>query len=116
MSITNYGENFMLDALPSPLFVKLHTGDPGEDATSNAAATTLRKSVAFAAASTGSRVTTADAEWTGLANAETITHVSLWDALTLGNPVWSGALTVSKTVAVGDDLKIASGSLAIALD
>lgn len=116
MSISNYGENQLLGTVPSPIFVKLHTGDPGEDCTSNAAATTLRKSVTLAAASSGSRASSADGLWSSVANAETISHVSLWDDLSAGNPWWSGALAASKTLAVGDDFKIASGSLTLTLD
>jgi hypothetical protein len=67
MSISNYAENKILEhttgeaawTMPTNVYVKLHTGDPGEDATSNAATETTRKEASFAAASSGSIATDA---------------------------------------------------------
>ena len=123
MSISNYLENAILDAVGNntalqvaQAYVKLHTGDPGEAGTSNAAGETTRKSVSFAAASGGSMASDADAAWTNVSTAETLTHVSLWDNATAGNCLWTGALTASKTVAVGDNFTIPSGSLTLSVD
>jgi hypothetical protein len=127
MSIANYAENKLLDAvfnhtttgggLPTAdVYVKLHTGDPGEDCTSNAATETTRKQASLAAASSGSCVSDADLTWTNVAATETYSHVSIWDASTSGNALWYGALTASKAVNSGDSFTIASGSLTVSLD
>lgn len=124
MSIANYLENKVLDKVfrntdftVSGAWVRLHTGDPGEDGTANGATETTRKSATFGtAASSGSISTTADMTWTSYPAAETITHISLWDASTAGNALWKGALTASRTLAIGNTFTISSGSLTITLD
>lgn len=123
MSISNYLEDQLLDAVANAdaysaagVFVKLHTGDPGEAGTSNAAGETTRKSASFAAASGGSVATDADLTWTNVSTTETISHISLWDASSAGNCLWVGALSASKSVAAGDTLSIPSGSLTLTLD
>lgn len=129
-AITNYLEEAVLKALrgggngttftaPAAVYVKLHTGDPGEDATSNASSVTTRSAVTFAAPSNpgGTMASNADVSWTNWAgtNGEVVSHISLWDASTAGNPLYYGALTASKTVNTGDTLTIASGSLTLTL-
>ena len=60
MSISNYAELKILDhttgrsawTMPTNVYVKLHLGDPGEAATSNAAVEATRKSASWATAST----------------------------------------------------------------
>jgi hypothetical protein len=42
-----------------------------------------------------------------------VTHISLWDNLTAGNCLGAGALTASKTLAIGDTFVIPSGSLTV---
>jgi hypothetical protein len=121
MSISNYAENKILDHLtgeaawtmPTTVYVKLHTGDPGEAATSNAATETTRKSASWAAASSGSIATDATLEWTNVAATETITHWSLWDNLTAGNALWTGALSSSAAVTAGDTFQITSLTLSL---
>ena len=84
MSISNYAENKLLDTLRGTAFsvsnayLKLHTGDPGEDATANAATEATRKAVSFSAASSG------------------------------GNNLWSGALASSAALTAGDTFQITS--------
>ena len=93
MSISNYAELKILDHLtgraawtaPTTVYIKLHTGDPGEDATSNAATETTRQSAAWSAASSGSIATSATIEWTNVSTTETYSHWSAWDASTGGN-------------------------------
>lgn len=108
--------NSLLDALgnatnytaPTANWMKLHVGDPGASAASNAATETTRKSVSFAAASGGSMVTDAGITWTNIAGSEDSSHFSVWDASTAGNFLWSGILTANAYVA-GDTLTIATG-------
>jgi len=123
MSISNYCELAILNAVGNNTsfavttpYIKLHIGDPGEDGTSNAAGETTRKSVSFAAAASGSMASDADITWTSVSTAETYSHVSLWDHATAGNCLWVGALTASKTVAVGDTFTISSGSLTLSVE
>ena len=123
MSISNYAELKMLEhatgktswTMPTNLYVKLHLGDGGEDGTSNAAANTLRKVLTWATASSGSIATTGSpsAEWTSIATAETYSHWSLWDALTAGNCIWTGALSSSAAVTVGDTFQITTLTLTL---
>jgi len=121
MSITNYAENKLLDTLRNQSFavttayVKLHTGDPGEDATNNAATETTRKAVTWSAASSGSLASSATLEWTNVAATETYSHWSLWDSAgpTGGNPLWKGALSSSAAVTAGDTFQITSLTLTL---
>lgn len=122
MSLSDYAENAVADAIcnntslaVAQVYVKLHTGDPGENGTSNVAGETTRKAASFGAASGGVCTSDADVNWTSVSTAETISHVSFWDASTNGNCLGSGALTASKTVAVGDTLSIPSGSLTLTI-
>lgn len=79
-------------------FVKLHTGDPGSAGTSNAAAgSTTRVAVTQAAASGGAIALNGTAPvWTNGGTSETLTHISVWDASTGGNFLYSVALTASQ--------------------
>jgi hypothetical protein len=121
MSISNYAENKILDhvtgeaawTMPTTVYVKLHTGDPGEAATSNAASETTRKAASWSAASSGSIATDATLEWTNVAATETYTHWSLWDASTSGNALWTGALSSSAAVTAGDTFQITSLTLSL---
>jgi hypothetical protein len=99
---------------PAALYAKLHTGDPGEAGTSNAAATTTRVEVQFGAASGGVVSLSNSPSWTNLGNAETITHLSIWDNLTAGNCWGKGSLSSSVTVAIGDTLTISAFTITLA--
>ena len=121
MSISNYAENKILDhvtgeaawTMPTTVYVKLHTGDPGEAATNNAAAETTRKAASWSAAASGSIATDATIEWTNVSTTETYTHWSLWDASTAGNALWTGALSASAAVTAGDTFQITSLTLSL---
>ena len=121
MSISNYAENKILDhvtgeaawTMPTTVYVKLHTGDPGEAATSNAATETTRKAASWSAASSGSIATDATIEWTNVSTTETYSHWSLWDASTSANALWTGALSASAAVTAGDTFQITSLTLSL---
>jgi hypothetical protein len=121
MSISNYAELKILEhttgktawTIPSNVYVKLHTGDAGEDGTSNAASETTRKVAAWATASSGAIATSATIEWTNVAATETYSHWSLWDAVTSGNCLWTGALSSSAAVTAGDTFQITSLTLSL---
>ena len=121
MSISNYAENKILDhvtgeaswTMPTTVYVKLHTGDPGEAATNNAATETTRKAASWSAAASGSIATDATIEWTNVSTTETYSHWSLWDASTAGNALWTGALSASAAVTAGDTFQITSLTLSL---
>jgi len=106
---------------PIVLAVSLHTADPLDDGTG-------------AEVSGGGYarqdLPPLDANWTGLSLTDgladnaveinfgtatapwgTVTHFGIWDALTLGNLLVHGVLTVSKTINSGDSAKFAIGAL-----
>lgn len=122
MSLTNYAELKLLDhvtgrlafTVPTSVWLRLHLGDPGEDATANGAANTTRQQVTFSAAASGSIVSNATVTWTNVPS-ETgpYTHWSLWDASTGGNPLWKGALSASASVTAGDTFQITSLTLSL---
>jgi hypothetical protein len=121
MSISNYAELKILEhttgttawTIPTDVYVKLHTGDPGEDGTSAAATEDTREEAAWATASDGSIATSATIEWTNVAATETYSHWSLWDASTAGNCLWTGALSSSAAVTAGDTFQITSLTLSL---
>jgi len=121
MSISNYAELKILDhttgrsawTIPTNVYVKLHTADPGEAATSAAATETTRKVAAWATAASGAIATSATLEWTNVAATETYTHWSMWDASTAGNALWTGALSTSAAVTAGDTFQITSLTLSL---
>lgn len=100
---------------PSTVYIKLHTGAPGEAGTANAASNTTRKAVTFAAPSGGVIASSAAVEWLNVPTGETYSHVSYWDNLTAGNCLATGPMTASKTVDAGDDFSFPSGDLTITL-
>lgn len=121
MSISNYAELKILEhttgktawTIPTNTYVKLHTADPGEDCTTAAATNATRVVAAWSAASAGAIATSATITWTNVSTTETYTHWSLWDALTAGNPLWSGALSTSASVTAGDTFQITSLTLSL---
>ena len=94
------------------LYVKLHTADPGATAATAASAVTTRYAATFSASSAGSMAMTSMGGTWSMTATETISHISLWDAATAGNFLWSVALTASKSVVSGDTLSLTSLTLA----
>ena len=124
MSISNYLEDKILDLVfnataysgQATVYVALHLGDPGEAGTGNTAAHTTRAAATFGASASGSISNDAAVTWASYSANETVTHISLWDASTAGNCLWTGALTASKALTSGDTFQIAIGSLDVTLD
>ena len=121
MSISNYAELKILDhatgtaswTAPSGVYLKLHTGDPGEAGTSNAATEATRQQASFSAASSGSIALSATVTWTNVSTTETYSHWSMWDASTSGNCIWYGALSSSSSVTAGDTFQITALTLSL---
>lgn len=115
--------NSILDALcrsvawtePVAFYVQLHTADPGSAGTTSIATETTRKAITFSAASGGAITNSAAVSWTSYPTAETITHVSFWDAASSGTFLGSDALDVSKNPDADDTLTLAAGDLDLTL-
>lgn len=124
MSIANYLEDVLLNLVfngtaysgQATVYAKLHIGDPGEAGTANAASHTTRATVSLGTASGGSISNDVAVSFTSLAANETVSHLSLWDASTAGNCLWTGALTAAVAVTTGSTLTIAIGALTVTLD
>jgi hypothetical protein len=114
-TFSDAAKNTMLDGLSSPVYVQLHTGDPGSAGTSNVATETTRKSCGLAAASAGARVSNSQQQWTSYPAAETISWVSFWTAVSGGTFLGRDDLPASKTPAIGDTLTIASGDVSLSI-
>jgi hypothetical protein len=103
---------------PTTVYVSLHTADPTDAGTGAevSGGSYARQSCAFTAASTTSGTTTAPntsaINWTNMPTA-TVTHVGIWDAVTTGNLLYSGALTASKSLTSGDNFTINAGALVV---
>lgn len=90
---------------PTGLYVQIHTADPGSAGTTakSASDTGTRKQVTFSAAASGAlALTGTQPVWTNAGTGETLTHISVWDASSAGNFLWSTALTSSQPWASGN--------------
>ena len=101
---------------PAAFWLKLHTGDPGASGANNAATETTRKQATFSVPASGSMTTSADISWTSYPAAETVSHVSFWDASTSGTFLGDAALTSSQTLAIGNTLTIVAGQLTLSMN
>lgn len=101
---------------PVATYVKLHTANPGPaGATAAAAGSTTRVVATFAASSAGSALalTGTNPSWTNGGTSETITDISVWDASTAGNFLFSVALTTSRAWVSGDSFSLNSLGLSL---
>jgi hypothetical protein len=88
---------------PAATYIKLHTADPGAAGTTAASAVTTRQAATFSAASAGALALSNSPAFT-MTSTETISHISVWDASTAGNLLWTAALTTAKSVVNTDTL------------
>lgn len=93
---------------PVATYAKLHTGDPGVAAATNPSLVTTRVVFTMSAAASGVLALSGTAPVFTMTGAETISYVSVWDAVTAGNFLWSYALTTPKTVANTDTITFTS--------
>jgi len=120
VDFTNYGAEQSLrwvlgqtaQAPPTLFFVALHIGDPGPDGVSNPAGETLRveyvpATIDVTGGGTGEAfvLNNGDINWENLTSTETLSHVSIWDALTGGNPWYKGALVAPVPVVAGGNFQ-----------
>lgn len=96
-------------------YVQLHNGDPGEDGTANVIASVGgRKSAAWAAEAGGTAATSADLEWTnGTGGSISVSHISIFDAITAGNAIYIGPLSATKVVPDTEVFRLPTGQLTI---
>ena len=88
---------------PAATYIKLHTADPGAAGTTAPSAVTTRSLATFSAASAGA-IALSNSPSFSMTATETISHISVWDASTAGNLLWTAALTTSKSVVNTDTL------------
>ena len=98
---------------PAGTFVKLHTADPGVAGATSPSVVTTRNSAVFNAAAGGAITLSTLGAYTMTAT-ETISHISVWDAATAGNFLFSGVLTTAKAVVNTDTLTFTSLSVSLA--
>jgi hypothetical protein len=98
----------------SGTYVQLHVGAPGSAGTAATSAVTTRQSTAFATASGGSLGLSAPPTAWNMTVSETISDISVWDAVSGGNFLWSAQLAVAKAVANGDTLTLNTCTLSLA--
>lgn len=99
---------------PATTFVQLHTGEPGAAGTSNVSSVTTRPAITWAAAAAGAKaITTTLPAWSNWAgtNGEIVTNISVWDAASAGNFLFSVLLTLAKTINTGDTATLSSMSV-----
>lgn len=111
----------------STVHISLHSGDPGTAGTANNVQATVTGSANRTGITTSSFSTVASATGGGFqitnntsvqittnaAGIATVTHFGVWDAVTGGNFLASGALTTSVDVVTGDTVQFNAGALAI---
>lgn len=125
--LTDHAENLLLDWLmtgdaatrPTSWYVALHTSAPSDASPSTGELSGngyARQSATFTVtddtASNSADITfgpNTTSDW------GTVTHASVWDAVSGGNCLWHGALDTSRAVVVSDEFKIAAGNLTVTL-
>lgn len=88
---------------PVATYIKLHTADPGAAGATAASAVTTRQLATFSAAASGAIALSNSPAFT-MTGTETISHISVWDASSAGNLLWTAALTTPKSVVNTDTL------------
>ena len=126
MPFTNYGAGKIYDhslaktswTMPTTVYLSLHTADPtaagtGAEVSGGGYA---RKALTMGAHTNGTGANSALVNFgTASASWGTVTHWAIWDALTTGNPLFYGALTVSKVVNSGDPVTVPVGDVDIVI-
>ena len=104
--------------MPATVYLALHTADPTETGAvaELAGGGYTRQATAFAWNVGNARAQNSALERFDNLPAGTITHFSIWDAVTVGNCLYKGALTASITVAAGASAEVAADALSVTLD
>jgi hypothetical protein len=127
-ALANYAESLLIRWLmddvaitrPTAWYVALHTGDPTEvgnvaELSGNGYA---RQAATFTEDTNGLVDNDADINFgpNTSVNWGSVSHVSVWDAVTAGNCLYKGALASPVIINVNDSLKLAAGNLDLSLD
>lgn len=132
---SNYTENNVINAmlrgvafpLPTGTFVALHTADPGDTGANEVTTTAFPAYVRRKAEGVGAIGTGWSAPSNGVSSNTnqltypgyngsgtiTITHFSVWDALTAGNPLCAAPLQTPRTLQIGDVFVFDAGALTV---
>lgn len=115
MAFSPTGRNVMLDAVGAvAVRVSLHTADPGTTGTSEATGGSYgRQTIAWAAASAGSKVTTGTPAATIPVAAGTYTHFGLWSTTTGGVFYGGGSLSATETFAAAGEYDMNSITMSV---
>lgn len=125
-AMSNYLENVLVNATlrgqtytaPTTVYLALFTSDPTDAATGTEVLNGGydRQIITFAMPSNGAASNGADVIFP-IASASwgTVTHIAIYDAQTAGNMLYYGQLTASKTIASGDQLRVAAGDITVTL-
>jgi len=107
-----------MGARPTEWYIALHTADPGETGATGECsyAGYARQEVTFS--QTDNTVTSVDSQtFPPVAGSPvTITHMSVWDALSGGNCLYKGALDLGKTFAESDVPNFGAGEIILGVD
>ena len=127
-ALSDYAEKLLLDwsmtggsaTRPTAWYVALYTVAPSDSGGGTEVSTGgyARKTVAFAAATSGAGTTsnTGDVSWTASGDAfGTVVAIGIHDAVSGGNLLWHGNMTASKTIADGDTLEFSTGNIDLTL-
>lgn len=103
---------------PASVFVSLHTSDPtiaGTPATEVSAAWYARQGITLAAQTVAGQTSNSNTiTYNGVTGSSvTVTHFAIWDASTLGNMLYFGPLSASKTFNLTDVPSWLPGQLAV---
>ena len=127
-ALSDYSEKLLLDwamttgsaTRPTAWYVALYTVAPSDSGggTEVSGSGYARKTVTFAAAATpgGTTSNTGAVSYTASGGAfGTVVAIGIFDAVSLGNLLWHGTMTASKTVDDGDTLEFSIGNIDLTL-
>lgn len=108
------GNTVTAPALPLKIALVTVSGSDSTAGTEVTGGSYTRQAAAFSAAASGATANTADILYTGMP-ACTVVGLEIWDSA--GTPVrwWHAPLTASKTLAAGDEFKLAAGDVDLLL-
>lgn len=129
MSLTNYTENAIMNwfrgtampTAPATVWVALFNGDPGEAGSGGTEVTTTirvagRVAVPFGTITANAIANSGIVDFGSAAGAATVNNFGLFDAATGGNLLCKGALTTARSVAIGNSVTFATGTLSLTID
>ncbi|MBF6138107.1 hypothetical protein IU501_34630 [Nocardia otitidiscaviarum] len=114
-NVANRALNWLRGVAPPSvpgLYVQLHLGDPGAAGTANPSAVTARVQATENAASGGSMTLASVSGPWAMTATETISHISVHDAASGGNFLFSAALVTPRNVVNGDTVTLTTLTVA----